>query len=98
MKAWSRGTGAIPVPRLSYRQPIKVDPMCICKYCYETFVPRSGKFMLSCRLFAQDGKGNSTPFSPLQHLCLCQRYCRDQGKYIPHQQKSGCKHFQPETK
>ncbi len=96
--------------------------MCLCKHCYEAFVPRSGKVMLYCRLLTQNRgyqnrseqnccvqnsnnssteKGNSQippQTTPLSGLCLCQRYCPDQDKYIPHQQQSGCKQFQSETK
>ena len=77
--------------------------MCLCKHCYEAFVPRSGKVMLYCRLLTQNrgrliSDDQIPPVSPLSGLCLCQRYCPDQDKYIPHWQQSGCKQFQSETK
>lgn len=43
--------------------------------------------MLLCKL-----KSNQT--SEIMKLCICQRFCPDKDKYIPHQQKSGCKYYE----
>ncbi len=59
----------------------------MCKQSYEKLVKRSGKIMLLCKL-----KSNQT--SEIMKLCICQRFCPDKDKYIPHQQKSGCKYYE----
>ena len=30
----------------------------------------------------------------LMRLCICQRYCNREDKYIPHQQKEQCKDYE----
>lgn len=60
----------------------------MCKYCYENFLERSGKIMLFCKLQDQDSE------TEMMKLCVCQRFCSDKDKYIPYQQKNGCKYYE----
>lgn len=59
----------------------------MCKQCYEQYVKQVEKIMLFCKLKI-DGK------SEMDRLCICQRFCSDKGKYIPHNQKNGCKSYE----
>ena len=61
----------------------------MCKNCYEKFVERSGKIMLICRLMEESKVENTD----MTKLCICQRFCSDKDKYIPYQQKEGCKNY-----
>ncbi len=62
----------------------------MCKNCYEKFVERSGKIMLFCKLLDADKEVKTE----MMKLCICQRFCMDKDKYIPHQQKEGCKYYE----
>lgn len=62
----------------------------MCKNCYESFVERSGKTMLFCKL-----RENNNEFkTEMMKLCICQRFCSDKDKYIPYRQKEGCKNYE----
>lgn len=61
----------------------------MCKNCYEKFIERSKKTMLVCRL-----KENEDVSGEMATLCLCQRYCSDEDKYIPWNQKVNCKNYE----
>lgn len=60
----------------------------MCGNCYEKFLKRSGKVMLFCKLLEKEHKNE------MEQLCICQRYCSDKDKYIPHQQKERCKDYE----
>lgn len=62
----------------------------MCKNCYEKFVERSGKIMLFCKLLDVDKEAKTE----MMKLCIFQRFCSDKDKYIPHQQKEGCKYYE----
>ena len=62
----------------------------MCKNCYEKFVKRSGKIMLFCKLLDSDKEVKTE----MMKLCICQRFCSDKDKYIPYQQKDGCKNYE----
>ena len=62
----------------------------MCKNCYEKFVERSRKIMLFCKLLDSDKEAKTE----MMKLCICQRFCSDKDKYIPHQQKEGCKYYE----
>lgn len=66
------------------------DDILMCKNNYEKFVARSGKVMLFCRLLDKDTASKND----MSKLCICQRFCSDKNKYIPYQQKEGCKHYE----
>ncbi len=59
----------------------------MCKQCYEEYIERSGKTMLLCEIKSKEESG-------LARLCICQRFCPDRDKYIPHQQREQCKYFE----
>ena len=59
----------------------------MCKHCYENFVNRTEKIMLLCDLKESEN-------DELMKLCICQRYCNREDKYIPHQQKEQCKDYE----
>lgn len=59
----------------------------MCKNCYEKYVDRTGRFMLFCKLFESET-------NELKRLCVAQRYCSAQDKYIPYKQKESCKKFE----
>ena len=62
----------------------------MCKNCYEKFVERSGKVMLFCKLLEADNEIKTE----MMQLCIRQRFCSDKDKYIPYQQKEGCKNYE----
>ena len=62
----------------------------MCKNCYEKFVERSGKVMLFCKLLEADNEIKTE----MMKLCIRQRFCSDKDKYIPYQQKEGCKKYE----
>lgn len=62
----------------------------MCKNCYEKFVERSGKVMLFCKLLEEDNEVKSE----MMKLCLYQRFCSDEDKYIPFKQNEGCKNYE----
>ena len=62
----------------------------MCKNCYEKFVERSRKIMLFCKLLDSDKEAKTE----MMKLCICQRFCSDKDKYIPHQQKRDCKKYE----
>lgn len=62
----------------------------MCKNCYEKFVERSRKIMLFCKLLDSDKEAKTE----MMKLCICQRFCSDEDKYIPHKQKEGCKNYE----
>lgn len=57
----------------------------MCKYSYSEFSERTKRDMLYC---------SNPDFKPSsERLCLCQRYCPDKARYIPHNQdKLHCKY------
>lgn len=57
----------------------------MCKYSYSQFNEKAKTEMLYC--LNKDNKRITNG------LCLCQRYCRDKQRYIPHNQdKKHCKY------
>ena len=60
----------------------------MCRNAYEEYVERSGKVMILCKLRITNTS------SDMEKLCVCQRFCSDKDKYIPHQQKEGCKYYE----
>ena len=50
----------------------------MCKFAYIQFNERTGKDMIFC--MCEKNQLNS------QNLCLCQRFCPDKSRYIPHNQ------------
>lgn len=63
--------------------------MLLCKKCYEKLLERSGKIMLFCKL-----KDDEPNLSEMLKLCICQRFCSDKDKYIPHKQRERCKYYE----
>lgn len=61
----------------------------MCKHCYEKLISRTERVMLVCKLL--ENKNND---SEIDSLCVCQRYCSEKDKYIPYNQKMGCKNFE----
>lgn len=59
----------------------------MCNKCYEQFVYRTEKLMLFCIQKKHES-------DELSQLCICQRFCSEKDKYIPHHQKSGCKDYE----
>ena len=54
--------------------------------CYEKLADKTGVNMLFCHdKDDEDGE--------LLQLCICQRYCDQKEKYIPYNQKQGCKSY-----
>ena len=51
---------------------------------------RSGKVMLFCKLLEADNEIKTE----MMKLCIRQRFCSDKDKYIPYQQKEGCKNYE----
>ena len=62
----------------------------MCKNCYEKYVDRTGKEMLFCKLRINENASHDSMFN----LCICQRYCSDKEKYIPHNQRENCKYYE----
>ena len=62
----------------------------MCKNAYEEYIERSGKIMLFCKLLDADKEVKTE----MMKLCICQRFCSDKDKYIPYQQKEGCKNYE----
>ena len=60
----------------------------MCKNAYEEYIGRSGKIMILCKLRITNTS------SDMEKLCVSQRFCSDKDKYIPHQQKEGCKYYE----
>lgn len=60
----------------------------MCSNCYEYFTKRSNKIMLFCKLKEHEKTSNE-----MLNLCICQRFCSDEDKYIPYKQKEGCKYY-----
>lgn len=60
----------------------------MCKNSYEKFIERTGKIMIMCK-FLENKSGTD-----LSKLCICQRFCNEKDKYIPHHQKEGCKKYE----
>ncbi len=59
----------------------------MCKYAYSQFNERTKKDMIFCMC--------ENNHRSKQHLCLCQRYCPDKSRYIPHNQdKMHCKFYE----
>ena len=61
----------------------------MCQNCYEKYCERSKKVMLFCGLKDND----SSYTSEIEKLCSCQRFCSEEDKYIPHNQKLACKYY-----
>ena len=57
----------------------------MCKHAYEKVSERTKTKMIFCKLMGNDGD--------LSQLCICQRYCGEQGKYIPTNPKRDCKNY-----
>ncbi len=58
----------------------------MCKFAYSQFNERLKNDMIYCSCL--DNKISS------EKLCLCQRYCKDKSRYIPHNQdKLHCKYY-----
>lgn len=62
----------------------------LCKHCYEKYSERSHKSMLFCCQF-NDGKKSDKP--TLSELCMFQRFCSDEDRYIPNKQNK-CKEYE----
>ncbi|MEZ3425597.1 MAG: hypothetical protein K1W39_18165 [Lachnospiraceae bacterium] len=60
----------------------------MCNNCYEHFSKRSNKIMLFCKLKEHEKTSNE-----MLKLCICQRFCNDKDKYIPYNQKEGCRYY-----
>jgi len=61
----------------------------MCENAYEQVSERTGKIMIFCNL-----KNNGEKVrNEMMKLCICQRFCPDKDKYIPHQQKEQCKFY-----
>ena len=57
----------------------------MCRHQKEVFVDESKKIMLICLLKNDDNKHIN--------LCIAQRYCSEQDKYVSHNQKQICKKY-----
>lgn len=66
---------------------LNIGSYIMCNKCYEKYVDRTGRFMLFCKTLE-----NET--NELKRLCIAQRYCSAQDKYIPYRQKESCKNFE----
>ena len=58
----------------------------MCNKCYEKLADKTGVNMLFCH-------DKDDEDSELLQLCICQRYCDQKEKYIPYNQKQGCKSY-----
>lgn len=58
----------------------------MCKNAQEQFFQKTGKVMLFCRL-----KGD---VCSLRTLCVCQRYCKDEDKYVETNPQANCKYYE----
>ena len=54
-------------------------------------VSRTERIMLMCELRENNN------VSDLEKLCICQRYCSDENKYIPYKQAECCKNYEWEN-
>ena len=59
----------------------------MCRHCYEEYINRTDKIMLVCDLKNDES-------DELLRLCICQRYCNKDDKYIPYNQKEQCKEYE----
>lgn len=58
----------------------------MCKNVYEQVSERTGKIMIFCKLFGEDGS--------LSQLCISQKFCQDKDRYVEINQKRDCKYFE----
>ena len=59
----------------------------MCKNSYEKMSEKTKKIMIFCEL-----KKSET--NELLKLCVSQRYCGEEGKYVPAKQKQFCKFYE----
>ena len=58
----------------------------MCKYAYEQLSERTKKIMIFCKLMGNDAS--------LGQLCISQRFCPDQNRYIEIDQQRDCKKYE----
>ena len=62
----------------------------MCVNAYESLCERTGKIMVFCRL-----KGVE---QTLEHICISQKFCGKEDKYVPLNQKRDCKFYEDSTR
>lgn len=59
--------------------------MYMCKNAYKKISSKTGKSMIFCKLFGNEGA--------LSQLCISQKYCPKEGQYVEKEQERNCKNY-----